>query len=93
MDQFQCPNCQGYKVDDHTGCADMYLLHVCLTFLTVGMWLLVWIPMFIIDALRNNGKPRVHSLKCLICGYSWEWTEGTPYPRSTRGFPFRKKAD
>lgn len=66
VDGLQCPNCQGYRVKSLSGTS----LHVVLIFLTFGMWLLVYIPWFIISALVSDPN-KGEKVQCKLCGYQW----------------------
>ena len=47
-----------------------------LTIVTGGLWAIIWA----VIASLEKGRPIVHKYTCQLCGYQWNWQEGTPYP-------------
>jgi hypothetical protein len=85
MAQIQCPNCGGYKVTEHSnkGCASEVGMHLAFTFITFGLWLIVWIIIVLSESGRPKPDPTLHRYTCQLCGYSWDWKERTPLPEVT----------
>ena len=81
--QEQCPSCGGYKVneEDGRGCASQILVHVILTVITAGAWIIALFIIGAIESFRPKPDPTLHSYTCQICGYKWTWREGTPRPK------------
>lgn len=66
----QCPNCNGYRVEDDTSAPLFFALNLLMTISTYGLWLLIWLPLRFTKA-NFSSPPKEIKVKCKLCGYRW----------------------
>lgn len=66
----QCPNCNGYKVQDDTSAPLFFALNLLMTLSSFGLWLLIWIPAALIKSFFSS-PPKEIKVRCKLCGYRW----------------------
>lgn len=86
-EQFQCPNCGGYRVsvdkppvNSLAEASKMWLVWFFITIFTFGLGLLAFIPWAINRNKRIKSGDTSWYCACQLCGYRWSWSPGTPLP-------------
>lgn len=83
MSQVQCPNCGGFRIDEEIRSNIAFsncLMHIILTVVTAGIWPIIWLIIAFFESFQPKPESGLHKYSCQICGYRWNWREGTPLP-------------